>query len=154
MAKDEIKFTPAIYDEDWELDVSPKTLPEYFGDGPAAEIDDAYEVIFSEKPPEDVYRAVATLVFHARHLKPHQHAELATWLATWLENPYRSAVGRPINFALRKKIEDWLFSKEIKLFRNDQLQKDFVAEAAKEFKTSKPVVRRVIQDLKSKKATL
>jgi len=150
MAKDEIKFTPAVYDEDWELDVSPKTLPEYLGDGPAGEIDDAYEVIFSGKPPEDFYRAIATLVFHARHLRPHQHAELASRLA----KPYRRRAGKPINFTLRKRIEDWLFSKEIKLFRNDQLQKDFVAEAAKEFKTSKPIVRRVIQDLKSKKATL
>jgi hypothetical protein len=141
MAKNIIKFRPSVHDETWDVDVSPSKLPEYAGDGPLLEIDVAYETILKQPAPEEFYRAAATLVFHARHLKPHQHAQLAAWLAV----PYKRLAGRQTNYPLRESVSNWL---DVGVFHSNIKQREFVARTATEFKTSKKQVLKLIQELK------
>jgi hypothetical protein len=147
MAKKVIKFTPSVYDESWDIDVSPSKLPEYAGEGPLLEVDQAFETILKQPPPAEFYKAVATLVFHSRHLKPHQHAQVASWLVV----PYKRRAGKPINYDMRECIELWLLTQDLHILGAAEVRKEFVGRIAQKFKTNPAFVRRVIQQIKSKK---
>lgn len=131
-------FTPSVFDEEMQVFVSPEDLPYYAGEGPLFEIDAAYEVISSDVTPEEFYRAVGTLFFHARHLKPYQHADLAHIVGT----PYVRPFGKPRNLKLEAIANE--FAEHSILFRG-MTRQEFVRMAVKEFGTSKAVVLRALR---------
>jgi hypothetical protein len=72
------EFSPYEVEEIKSVRVSPKHLPEYRGDGLSPEIEAAFELLYQEPSKEEFYKAVALLVFHARHLRPDEHSKIAT----------------------------------------------------------------------------
>jgi hypothetical protein len=140
MAKKTITFTPSVFDDFAKMDVSPEKLPSYLGDSPCAEVDAAYDALELEPTTAEFYRAIGVLVFHARHLLPHQHADLARIVAT----PYVRPAGKPANVKLRQAAEDFVEAK--KSGRGGETRKSFMQRATREFRTSKAIVSRALRD--------
>ena len=144
MAKKQITFTPSVFDDDAKTEVSPETLPPYRGDSPCAEIDAAFEVLGLEPSAEDFYRAIGVLVFHARHLLPHQHADLARIVST----PYVRSAGKPANVKLKIAADYFVEFKKSPLI--GETRESFMRRATKEFKTSKAIVSRAIREAETR----
>ena len=121
--------------------VSPQHLPDYRGQAALGEIDLAYEHLDLALTADEFYQAIAVLVFHARHLAPVQHANLARLLI----HPFRRGRGRPPSVKLHAEVKDNAFSESLTIGKNSSPKpKRGVRTAAlsNEFATSKPVVNR------------
>jgi len=92
------EFVPFETDDMTGSSISAAHLPFYQGGAQSAEIDAAFEAIEAWPTKEVFYKAASYLVFHARHLSPVQHAQLAYWL----QSPYRGPAGRPPKRGLQK----------------------------------------------------
>lgn len=144
MGKEPIVFTPSVFDAEMKLSVSPENLPYYAGEGPCVEIDEAFRILELLPSNEQFYRAIGVLVFHARHLLPHQHADLARIVST----PYVRPKGKPRNLALQMAA-DWFVEFEGSLLFGET-EESFKERAPKEFKTSKEMVRRALRDARKR----
>ena len=127
--------------------VSPEKLPQYGGQARLAEIDQAYEMLDKADTSELFYKAVAMLVFHARHLNPIEHAKLAKLIF----RPFQRPAGRPVSIELRDAIEEFVFWRSLGLstlpaqFSRREEERAFVTgELAQRFSTSKKVVNRIL----------
>lgn len=135
-------FPGAILDEASQRQVSPKKLPYYDGDGGSEELEAAFDIIYGAPKPEDFYKAISLLVFHAQHFSPIIHSELAELLC----EPYKRRAGKPVNLELAKDALDYVIGKNIKLI-SDTLpnRSTMVANLAKKFETNKAIAGRAMR---------
>ena len=89
--------------------ISPETLPQYHGEANLVEIDQAYEMLGQAETAEHFYKAAAILIFHARHLNPVEHANLAKLIF----RPFHRRAGRPASIELRAAINDFAFGRSL-----------------------------------------
>ena len=127
--------------------ISPEKLPQYGGQARLAEIDQAYEMLDKADTSELFYKAVAMLVFHARHLNPIEHANLAKLIS----RPFQRPAGRPLSIELRVAVEEFVFWRSLgwykpaAQFSSREEERAFVTgELAQRFSTSKKVVNRIL----------
>jgi len=122
---------------------SPKALPEYNGDGPSSEIDEAFEAMLSSETAEEFYNAVSFLVFHARHLRPEHHAEIALILA----KPFKRPRGKPRDRAFDKEIDDYVWRINSKfLSAGEKSRNDKIYEIADRRGITPEIVRRKLKE--------
>jgi hypothetical protein len=133
------RFNP--FCEDSEA-TSPKALPDYRGEGPSFEIDEAYDAMLSSETAEEFYNAVSFLVFHARHLRPEQHAQIALILA----KPFKRPRGKPRDRAFDKEIDDYVWRSNSKFFSaGEKSRNDKIIEVASARKINDEIVRRKVK---------
>jgi len=125
--------------------VSPQNLPDYFGDAALVEIAQAYENLELAQTEEAFCQAIAVLVFHARHLAPVEHANLARLII----RPYRRPAGRPPSIKLRAEVIEEARLETLGIMKKSLCSSNHgtnrganSADLANRFSTSKEVVRR------------
>ena len=130
--------------------ISPEKLPYYSGPSSLAEIDQAYELLDKSQTSEEFYKAIAILVFHARHLRPVEHANLARLIF----HPFSRRAGKPSSIELRAAVRDFILSRSLNLFKQsskysspEEERKMVTAELAQRFKTSKKFVSIIIREM-------
>jgi hypothetical protein len=146
--KELITLTPFVNDADNEA-ISPKNLPFYQGDGRCIETDAAYERLNNAETAEEFYNAISVLVFHARHLNPSNHAELARLIS----KPFKRRRGNPENIELKREADDYAWACQISFFKNSQVDRRLkISELANRHKTSKAVAARAVREAEKKVA--
>jgi hypothetical protein len=136
------EFAPSVYDAEMHIFVSPEVLPYYPGEGILPEIEKAFETLYDDVAPEEFYAAFATLIFHARHLRPFEHATLADLI----KNEYKRSTGKPKNLPLHKAVQEYLHLKNLGLFKDVVEQRHvFVGETAKRLRLHSRVVSNVLK---------
>lgn len=140
-------FLPNITDEITGVVISPARLPDYRGEGACAEIDAAYQRLYLAQNEDEYYGAVSILIFHARHLHPVEHANLAEMLS----KPFKRSRGAPVrNHKLAEEVSNLVASVHLPKFRNAiKITPLQIAKIANENGTSKEVVRREIRKAKA-----
>ena len=103
-----------------------------------------WEDLYPAETVKDHRDALATLSFHARHLRPEDHAELSQWIL----NPFKPERGRPKRNDLRQQADFLLMfrpadaplrSKE--LVSNNNISKENARGVVREAKRRKAVRR-------------
>ncbi len=141
--KEPVQFCPSVPDETTKELISPETLPRYQGDGPCVEIDAAYQLLEDAKTAEDFYRAFSVLVFHARHLSPFEHANLAHRIS----HPFKRKQGKPENTELKREAYDYAWACQISLFKNThQARRLVISGLVDRYKTSFEIVGRAMRE--------
>lgn len=137
------KFNPSVLDEKTETLISPVTLSDDGSEGSSmvrtVEIEAALETITKDPTPEDFYKAVSVLIFHARHLKPYEHAELAQLL----RYPYQRSIGKPENIALKIAAFDAVYLHAFTKLKYKS-RVDMICDLAKAFKVTQAIARRAV----------
>ena len=90
-------FKPYEVDDITKTKISPESLGDY---GVEGTIDPVWDYIDHVDSLKEFHRYVAFLVFHARHLPPAAHANIAHMLL----NPFKGSQGHPANTHLRQLI--------------------------------------------------
>jgi hypothetical protein len=143
--KEPAPLIPFIYDNKKNEIVSPDKLPFYAGSGPRWEIDAAYDLIQTGETAEEFYNAVSVLVFHARHLSPSDHAELAHLVS----KPFKRKKGKPENKELKREAYDYAWACKSSLFKSRQKDKLwFIRDLSDKYKTPIAVVNRALKEAK------
>jgi hypothetical protein len=141
MDKNNSQFQPAVFDAEMELFISPDVLPYFHGEGLSAEIEAAFEKLYDRPSPEEFYESISLLIFHARHLRPFEHAHLAKLI----RSPYKRNSGKPMNVELHKAVKEYLFAKSLGLFKNAvEPRHIFVGKTAQRLAISPRVVSHVL----------
>jgi len=146
-------FMPFEIDEITGEKISQEKLPEYHGQAKLVEIDQAYEMLPKAETAEEFYEALAILIFHARHLSPVEHANLARLIF----RPFQRRAGRPESIELRDAIDEFVYWRSLgsikppTKFSSPEEERAFVTgELAKRFSTSKKVVNRILLEVEEK----
>lgn len=132
--------------------ISPETFPDYHGGSACKEIDDAYEALEVAQEAKEFYAAISILVFHARHLTPRQHANLAEIVKA----PFKRTLGKPKNLELYRSALRIAEIKTTKLFKSDSDKRTLeISRLAKEHSVSTQIAGRALRqaesEIKSKK---
>ena len=136
-------LVPSIQDEVTKVNVSPEHLPHYSGEGAALETDAAYHVLDHAKTAEEFHKAVAILVFHARHLSPVEHANLARLIS----KPFQRTAGKPENTELKCDAYDYAYFSKSTLFKHALPERRlFIADLAKRYKTTIAIAGRAMRE--------
>lgn len=137
------EFSPSVIDEKTETLISPVRLPDDGSKGLSwvrtFEIEAALETITKDPTPEDFYKAASVLVFHARHLKPYEHAELAQLI----RYPYQRSAGKPENVALKIAAFDAVYLNALTKLKYKS-RVDMICNLAKAFEVTKAIARRAV----------
>jgi hypothetical protein len=106
-------------------------------------MDSLWDSLDAAETAEKFYAVAAKLVFHARHMHPRVHAELAERLRM----PFRRGRGNPGNDRLREAAE-WAsaFSLRPSLFHDNRPRHEVVAEIARQLGVSKARVNQAIRE--------
>jgi len=134
----DVFFVPHEIDDVTGERVSPKNLNSSRNSGPISEIEAAYDKLDNARTPKEFLKEVAFLVFHARHLSPVEHANLANLLIL----PMKSVRGRPpIHKKLKQDISERIETSKSKIF-SQLIDKshEFTAKLAHKNKTSKKYI--------------
>jgi hypothetical protein len=141
------KFTPFEIDPITKKRVSPEHLPEYLGMSALAEIDQAYDTLEVALKPEEVYRAISILIFHARHLSAVEHALIAEFIS----KPYKRSRGGQLKPKMNIAAEEFVHLMSLKIFNQSSTEKDQrkkrryeKSNIAKEFQISKPFAGKLL----------
>ena len=122
-------------DSEPEIKVSPDDL----GDYADMYIDSLWENLdFASHTAEDFLHHIASLVHHARHLSPREHAQLALLIRT----PFKRPRARPVNHTLDEDVANYLLFSWSNPTQSEKAK--FVAELAQKHNTSKENVRRAL----------
>lgn len=141
--KEPAPLIPFIYDNKKNEIVSPDKLPFYAGSGPRWEIDAAYDLIQTGETAEEFYNAVSVLVFHARHLSPSEHAELAHLVS----KPFKRKQGKPENKELKREAYDYAWACKSSLLKNGYKKRRwFIRDLADKYQTPIAVVNRAVKE--------
>jgi hypothetical protein len=135
--------------------ISPDALPPYEGDAPSLEIEKAYDFLLTADTAEDFYKIISFLVFHARHISPFEHADIARLISV----PFKRGRGQPKNAQLRIDAYDYAWASKSSLFKGRFGKRmSVIADLAKKHKTSIEIVGRAIREAEenvaSEKASL
>lgn len=129
-----------------DADARPKveTSPSDLGHYASHYLDGLWEEL-ARAATEEAYNAhIAALVFHARHLSPRDHAELARLIQT----PFKQGRGRPRNAELADAAERAAMigydDARCGLFGPGRKRELVVSDLARQFKTSKAIARRAL----------
>ena len=110
-------------------------------------IEDAYDKLDMAVTAEEFYESISLLVFHARHLDPLEH----TNIARLLRRPFKRKASRSPNSQLHQATYEFAEATCSSLFKSDgKKRRTFVAWASKEFETSHDIVRRSLRDAEKK----
>lgn len=138
---EDCNFSPYEVEEIKSVRVSPKHLPEYRGDGLSPEIEAAFELLYENRSADEFYKAVAFLVFHARHLRPDEHSKIATLI----QKPYTRRRGKLENLPLNKAACEYASSQNCRWFSGFYPErKAFITELAHKFNIDKETARRTL----------
>jgi len=134
-------FSPYEVEEIQSIRISPKGLPEYRGEGISPEIEAAFELLYENRSAEEFYKAVALLVFHARHLRPDEHSKIATLI----QKPYKRRRGKLENLPLNKAAYEYASSQNMKWFAEPYPERQaFITKLAHKFDIDKETARRTV----------
>ena len=151
---DEVTNTlvPFELDQITKENISPEKLPDYSGPSSLAEIDQAYELLDKSQTSKQFYKAIAILIFHARHLSPVEHANLARLIF----HPFSRRAGNPSSIELRAAVHDFVFSRSLGFFKGsskfsspEEERIMVTAELAQRFETSKKFVSSIIREVEA-----
>ena len=127
--------------------ISPEKLPQYGGQARLVEVDEAYAMLDKADKPEVFYKAMAILIFHARHLNPVEHANLAKLIF----HPFKRGSGRPKSIELRAAIDDFVFARSLgwnktpSEFSSPEMERSIVTgQLAQRYGSPKKVVNRLL----------
>jgi hypothetical protein len=143
---------PAAAAKATEAETGPpvETSPQDLGPYGSHFTDELWERLGQAVTQEANLHALADLVFHARHLSPREHAELARHIRT----PFKRRRGKPRNFELAEAAE-WAVMigydpTRSRLFGPGKPRSTVVTDLARQFRTSKEVARRALREAEAR----
>jgi hypothetical protein len=137
------EFSPSVLDENTGLLISPARFPYHDSDGNSLgqsdKIEAAFDTLTTNPTPEEFYEAASFLIFHARHLKADQHAELAQLIRL----PYKRSAGKPENLALKRAAFDSVYLNALTKFKYES-RTALINSLSTNYKVSKTIARRAV----------